>query len=178
MAECRRLGLAHRRNAGRRVQPPVRREAWSVSARYDAIVVGGGVAGGTAAILLAAAGWSVALVEKKTFPRRKVCGECIAAPNLALLDALGVGAEFAEVAGPPLTRVGLYVGEETLSANLPRLDGAGPGWARALGRERPAGPGVRSGSQAPSRRSGDGACGTWAGRRSSETKPGWSKRQC
>jgi hypothetical protein len=107
-----------------------------VTQRYEAIVVGGGVAGGTAAILLAEAGWSVALVEKKTFPRRKVCGECIAAPNLALLDALGVGAEFAEIAGPSLTRVGLYVGEETLSADLPRLDGRGPGWARALGRER------------------------------------------
>ena len=105
-------------------------------ARYDAIVVGGGVAGGTAAILLAEAGWSVALVEKKTFPRRKVCGECIAAPNLALLDALGVGAEFAQLAGPPLTRVGLYVGEETLSAELPRLDDGGFGWARALSRER------------------------------------------
>lgn len=104
--------------------------------RYEAIVVGGGVAGSTAAILLAEAGWSVALVEKKTFPRRKVCGECIAAPNLALLDALGVGAEFAEIAGPPLTRVGLYVGDETLSADLPRLDGLSPGWARALGRER------------------------------------------
>ena len=103
--------------------------------RYDAIVIGGGVAGGTAAILLAQAGWSVALVEKRTFPRRKVCGECIAAPNLALLDALDVGAEFAEIAGPPLTRVGLYVGEEMLCADLPRLDGAGAGWARALGRE-------------------------------------------
>ena len=42
-----------------------------MSARYDAIVVGGGVAGGTAAILLAQAGWSVALVEKRPFPRRK-----------------------------------------------------------------------------------------------------------
>jgi flavin-dependent dehydrogenase len=104
--------------------------------RYDAIVVGAGVAGGTAANLLAAAGWSVALVEKKPFPRRKVCGECIAAPNLALLDALGVGAEFAEVAGPPLTRVGLYVGDERLHADLPRLEEGRFASARALGRER------------------------------------------
>src|SRR5262245_16520149 len=104
--------------------------------RVDALVIGGGVAGSTAAILLAAAGWSVALVEKKPFPRRKVCGECIAAPNLALLDALGVGAEFAAVAGPPLTRVALYAGDEMLSAELPRLNRGGFAHARALGREQ------------------------------------------
>jgi flavin-dependent dehydrogenase len=107
-----------------------------VNGRYDAIVIGGGVAGGTAAILLAQAGWSVALVEKRAFPRRKVCGECIAAPNLALLDALEVGAEFAQIAGPELTRVGLYVGDDTVCADLPRLDGADAGFARALGRDR------------------------------------------
>jgi len=107
-----------------------------VTERYDAIVIGGGVAGGTAAILLAQAGWSVALVEKRAFPRRKVCGECIAAPNLALLDALDVGAEFAQIAGPELRRVALYVGEDAVSADLPRQDGAVAGFARALGRER------------------------------------------
>ena len=106
-----------------------------MSKRFDALVIGGGVAGSTAAILLAAAGWSVALVEKRAFPRRKVCGECIAAPNLALLDALGVGDEFRALAGPPLVRVGLYVGEDELYADLPRLRGGTP-WGRALGRER------------------------------------------
>jgi 2-polyprenyl-6-methoxyphenol hydroxylase-like FAD-dependent oxidoreductase len=106
-----------------------------VNKRYDALVIGGGVAGSTAAILLAAAGWSVALVEKRAFPRRKVCGECVAAPNLALLDALGVGEEFRALAGPPLERVGLYAGDDQLYANLPRLRGATP-WGRALGRER------------------------------------------
>jgi flavin-dependent dehydrogenase len=106
-----------------------------MGSRYDALVIGAGVAGSTAAILLADAGWSVALVEKRAFPRRKVCGECIAAPNLALLDALGVGDEFRALAGPPLERVGLYAGEDDVHADLPRLrDGAPHG--RALGRER------------------------------------------
>ena len=45
-------------------------------------IVGAGPAGSAAAILLARAGWSVALVERQRFPRRKVCGECIAASNL------------------------------------------------------------------------------------------------
>ena len=106
-----------------------------MSSRYDALVIGGGVAGSTAAILLADAGWNVALVEKRAFPRRKVCGECIAAPNLALLDALGVGDEFRALAGPPLERVGLYAGDDELQAGLPRLRGEAP-WGRALGRER------------------------------------------
>jgi len=107
-----------------------------MSSRYDALVIGGGVAGATAAILLAGAGWSVAVVEKRVFPRRKVCGECVAAPNLALLGQLGVGAEFDALAGPPLERVALYAGEDEVRADLPRLRGAPSPWGRALGRER------------------------------------------
>jgi 2-polyprenyl-6-methoxyphenol hydroxylase-like FAD-dependent oxidoreductase len=102
---------------------------------YDAIIIGGGPAGSTAAILLAQAGWSVAVVEQHAFPRRKVCGECIAAPNLGLLDALGVGSQFDELAGPELHRVGLFAGEQMLSADLPRFDEAAHPWGRALGRE-------------------------------------------
>ena len=45
---------------------------------YDAIIVGAGppAHGGHS---LGPAGWSVAVVEKQAFPRRKVCGECISA---------------------------------------------------------------------------------------------------
>ena len=42
--------------------------------RFDAIVVGGGPAGSTTAYHLAAAGASVLLVDKATFPRDKPCG--------------------------------------------------------------------------------------------------------
>ena len=102
---------------------------------YDAIIVGAGPAGSTAAILLAQAGWSVALVEKHAFPRRKVCGECIAATNLPLLDALGIGGAFDALAGPELRRVGLHVGKHTLTAELPPLAASRNPWGRALGRE-------------------------------------------
>ncbi len=106
-----------------------------MSNAYDAIIVGGGPAGSTAAILLARAGWSVAVVEKHAFPRRKVCGECIAATNLPLLDALDVGAAFAALAGPELHHVGLFVGSHELVAPLPRDGGSTHPWGRALGRE-------------------------------------------
>ena len=101
----------------------------------DAIIVGAGPAGSTAAILLARAGWSVALVEKQRFPRRKVCGECIAASNLPLLDALGVASAFADRAGPALRRVALMQGPTTLVADLPAADDPQHAWGRALGRE-------------------------------------------
>ncbi len=110
-----------------------------MQSQFDAIIMGAGPAGASAAILLANAGWSVALIEKQNFPRRKVCGECIAASNLPLLDALGVGAEFMAQAGPELRQVALMRGAQTVYAPLPA---AYPGhaegrqqWGRALGRE-------------------------------------------
>src|SRR5215472_3778108 len=57
--------------------------------RLDALIVGAGPAGSAAARLLAAAGWSVALVEKAAFPRRKVCGEFISATTMPVLKACG-----------------------------------------------------------------------------------------
>ena len=102
---------------------------------FDAVIIGAGPAGSTAAILLARAGWKVALVEKQAFPRRKVCGECIAASNLPLLDALGVGAAFDTAAGPALTEVHLHHGRTGISALLPAADNRRHRWGRALGRE-------------------------------------------
>ncbi|MDB5731210.1 MAG: dependent oxidoreductase, partial [Variovorax sp.] len=102
---------------------------------FDAIVIGAGPAGSTAAILLARAGWSVALVEKQRFPRRKVCGECIAASNLPLLHALGLGERFEAEAGPELHRLALMRGEHTVLATLPGAASGVHRWGRALGRE-------------------------------------------
>jgi 2-polyprenyl-6-methoxyphenol hydroxylase-like FAD-dependent oxidoreductase len=99
------------------------------------VIIGAGPAGCAAAILLARAGWSVALVEKQRFPRRKVCGECIAASNLPLLDSLGVGAAFATCAGPELRQVALMRGDSCVVADLPSSTRSGYSWGRALGRE-------------------------------------------
>ncbi len=102
---------------------------------FDVVIVGAGPAGSTAAILLARAGWSVAIVEKQRFPRRKVCGECIAASNLPLLEALGIGADFMATAGPEQRQVALMFGERTVIADLPAAPGPRHRWGRALGRE-------------------------------------------
>ncbi len=102
---------------------------------FDAIVVGAGPAGATAAILLARAGWSVALVEKQRFPRRKVCGECIAASNMPLLTALGIGGALETTAGPELRQVALMRGMRTVVADLPPNADKRHLWGRALARE-------------------------------------------
>lgn len=101
----------------------------------DVIIMGAGPAGSSAAILLARAGWSVALVEKQRFPRRKVCGECLAASNLPLLDSLGIGVAFNASAGPELRQVALMHADRTLVARLPQIPHDPHPWGRALGRE-------------------------------------------
>jgi geranylgeranyl reductase family protein len=42
---------------------------------HDVLIVGGGPSGSACAYWLAEAGWDVALVEKKVFPREKTCGD-------------------------------------------------------------------------------------------------------
>ena len=102
---------------------------------FDAVIVGAGPAGSASAIQLARAGWSVALVERQRFPRRKVCGECIAASNMPLLQDLGIGASFKARAGAALRRVTLLRDDDEVTADLPAARHDHFPWGRALGRE-------------------------------------------
>lgn len=95
---------------------------------YDAVVVGAGPAGAVTARLLARGGWHVALVEKTAFPRPKVCGAFLSATAMPLLEACGIAQAYDAVAGPTVTRLGLYAGA-TIAASPGRR-----AWGRALDR--------------------------------------------
>ncbi|MEI9403823.1 NAD(P)/FAD-dependent oxidoreductase [Mesorhizobium argentiipisi] len=105
---------------------------------HDAIVIGAGPAGTSAALALARRGWTVAIVEKSMFPRRKVCGEYISASNLALLERLEIVDAWRAEAGPEIHRVGFFSGDTIVEAPMPRaksVPAAGDGFGRALGRD-------------------------------------------
>ncbi len=106
-----------------------------MAADADALVIGGGPAGASTAILLAQAGWRVMLAEQQVYPRQKVCGECLSPASFALLDGLGVGPAVRDSAGPELQKVGWMSSSPTIVADLPKC--AGPyRFGRALGRDQ------------------------------------------
>lgn len=102
---------------------------------YDAIIVGGGPAGATSAVLLAQAGWRIAVVEKAQFPRRKVCGEFISETTWPLLKQLGVAGPLLKLAGPPVRRVAVYAGTTMVTAALASMAGGAQRGGCAVGRE-------------------------------------------
>ncbi len=57
---------------------------------FDVVIVGAGPSGSSCALWLASAGWSVALVEKKTFPRVKTCGDGLTPRSVHQLAAMGL----------------------------------------------------------------------------------------
>ena len=57
---------------------------------FDAIVVGGGPGGSSAAGYLAMAGKKVLLIEKDVWPRDKICGDAVGGKSLGHVKNLGV----------------------------------------------------------------------------------------
>ncbi len=81
----------------------------------DVAIVGAGPAGSAAAIELARAGKRVLIIEKKPFPRTKVCGGCLSGPAASRLTKL-VG-EGRELPGIPGTQVSFVIGSYRLACH-------------------------------------------------------------
>lgn len=75
---------------------------------YDAVIVGGGPAGTSAAIHLGLRGARVLLAEQKKFPRAKLCGEFISPECLDHFARLGVSDRMTSAGGAELTRTVFY----------------------------------------------------------------------
>ena len=77
---------------------------------YDVIVVGGGPAGSTIAWSLARRGVRVAVIERATFPREKVCGDFIEPAGLRILQSMGVREALQASWLSPITSTRIYFG--------------------------------------------------------------------
>jgi menaquinone-9 beta-reductase len=74
----------------------------------DAIIIGGGPAGSSAAIHMAASGARVLLAEQKRFPREKLCGEFISPECLEHFARLGVLGSMSEAGGARVSQTVFY----------------------------------------------------------------------
>ncbi|MBL9161735.1 MAG: FAD-dependent monooxygenase [Planctomycetaceae bacterium] len=73
--------------------------------RWNVAVIGGGPGGALAALLLARAGLRVALIERSTAPRYKVCGGCLNERGLSILNECGLGETLRSELTAPLRRI-------------------------------------------------------------------------
>jgi flavin-dependent dehydrogenase len=86
---------------------------------WEAVVLGAGPAGALAARELATAGARVLLVEKRTFPRDKVCGGCLSSLALEILGSAGLGYLVPRAGGVPLAELQLGFRERLARLALP-----------------------------------------------------------
>lgn len=84
----------------------------------DILIVGGGLAGLTSAILLQKNGYQVRLIEKKKYPFHRVCGEYISNEVLPFLESLDIGVS--ELGPSRINRLAITsVSGKILQADLP-----------------------------------------------------------
>jgi geranylgeranyl reductase family protein len=103
---------------------------------YDAIVIGGGPAGSSAAISLVNRGARVLLLEATSMPRGKLCGEFIAPEAFPTLERLGVMQRMLSDGAHKITRASLVASNgNAVQTHLSRIS-ANASWALSLSRSR------------------------------------------
>ncbi len=86
---------------------------------WDVIVIGAGPAGALAAHQLARHGLRVLLVEKRSFPRWKICGSCLNGVALKALEQAGLGQLVDDLGAVRLERIHLGLQGRQLDLALP-----------------------------------------------------------
>lgn len=86
---------------------------------WDVIVIGAGPAGALAAHQLARRQLRVLLVDKRTFPRWKICGSCLNGVALRALETAGLGDLLDALGAVPLERIRLALQGRELELALP-----------------------------------------------------------
>ncbi|MBC8106868.1 MAG: FAD-dependent monooxygenase [Anaerolineae bacterium] len=79
-----------------------------VSSDRPIVVVGAGPGGSIAASLLARAGLPTIMIEQHRFPRDKVCGECLSAVGIEVLDRVGARDAVARLKAVALERAMIH----------------------------------------------------------------------
>ena len=85
---------------------------------WEAVVIGAGPAGAMVAREMARRDIKVLLVDKQSFPRRKVCGACFSAQALRTLESVGLGQLMPQLGSIPLNTLRLAIRGNSLSVPL------------------------------------------------------------
>lgn len=88
-----------------------------ISLKVPRVIIGGGVAGATAAILLARANKQVLLIEREQTTRPKICGEFISCAAYDYLSILGI--DLIKLGALPITTLRIASGHRVVTAELP-----------------------------------------------------------
>ncbi|MGA9768801.1 MAG: NAD(P)/FAD-dependent oxidoreductase [Blastocatellia bacterium] len=103
---------------------------------YDCIIIGGGPAGTSAAIVMAERGVRVLVLEEKRMPRGKLCGEFITPESFPTLKRLGVMNRMLDEGAQKITHLSLVVSNgKTVHTPISGMSKVAS-WAMSLSRAR------------------------------------------
>ncbi len=99
--------------------PPCNVTDSELATPWDVVVIGAGPAGAVTAYLLARRNRRVLLVESKAFPRHKVCGGCLNARAVSLLQEMELDEVLQQVASPKIRHLQLRQAGLSATLNIP-----------------------------------------------------------